>query len=192
MNCLFGIAIRYTERQISHSGATVLRHWLTGLLLTLFVALFSPVVLAAAPPLLGFVDIAYLIDNSPQSLQARERLEQEFMPRQQELAELREERLRSEAQLNEMNEEEKEPLQRSERNLRAMERRLQRMEQAFREDLNIKRNTELKKVRDHVLESVTIFARQEGFDLILTDGVLFASTSMDVTQRVLELLRKQP
>lgn len=140
-------------------------------------------------PVIGFVDIAYLIDNSPQSQRARERLEAEFLPRQQELTELRDERARAESALTGVDGDEG---ARAERDLRALERRLQRLEQAFREDLNIKRNDELKRVRTEVLESVAVFARQQGFDLILTDGVLYASTSVDVTQRVLEQLRGRP
>lgn len=169
----------------------MLRHGLLGLL-AMLVAISSAQSLAATSPVIGFVDIAYLIDNSPQSLQARERLEAEFLPRQQELTELREERSRAESDFTGVDNEDSELLQRGERGIRAIERRIQRLEQAFREDLNIKRNNELKSVRTRVLESVAVFARQEGFDLILTDGVLFASASVDVTQRVLEQLRKQP
>lgn len=169
----------------------MLRGWSLGLLLTLSASLIAPAI-AATAPVIGFVDIAYLIDNSPQSLKARERLEAEFLPRQQELTELREERSRVESKITGVETENTEAAQSNVRELRAVERRLQRFEQAFREDLNIKRNAELKSVRDRVLESVAVFARQEGFDLIITDGVLFASASVDVTQRVLEHLRKQP
>lgn len=169
----------------------MLRRWSLGLLLALSVALVSPPALAVTAPVIGFVDIAYLIDNSPQSLKARERLEKEFLPRQQELTELREERSRVESKVTGVDTENTNESQSVERDLRAVERRLQRLEQAFREDLNIKRNNELKSVRDRVLESVAVFAREQGFDLILTDGVLFASSSVDVTQRVLEHLRKQ-
>lgn len=169
----------------------MLRQGLMGLL-ALLVVFSSAQSMAAIPPVIGFVDIAYLIDHSPQSLQARERLEAEFLPRQQELTELREERSRVESDSTGVDNEDSELLQRGERDIRSIERRIQRLEQAFREDLNIKRNNELKSVRTRVLESVAVFARQEGFDLILTDGVLFASASVDVTQRVLEQLRKQP
>lgn len=170
----------------------MLRHRIVRLLLVLLASIGSSQSFAAGAPVIGYVDIAYLIDNSPQSVQARERLEAEFLPRQQELTELREERSRVESNVTGVESEGSESTQRGERDLRAIERRLQRLEQAFREDLNIKRNSELKNVRTRVLESVAVFARQEGFDLILTDGVLFASASVDATQRVLEQLRKQP
>ena len=169
----------------------MLRQGLMGLL-AMLAAFSSSQSMAEASLVIGFVDIAYLIDHSPQSLQARERLETEFLPRQQELTELREERSRVESDFTGVDSEDSELLQRGERDIRAIERRIQRLEQAFREDLNIKRNNELKSVRTRVLESVAVFARQEDFDLILTDGVLFASASVDVTQRVLEQLRKQP
>jgi len=162
---------------------SIFRPWL--LVLTLVA---SPL-LIAAEPVIGFVDIAYLIDNSPQSLQARQRLEEEFLPRQQELAELREEKVRLDAKLANLASDEVTAIADIERETRALTRRTQRVEQAFREDLNVKRNRELKKVRDQIIESVNAFARDQGFDLVLTDGVLFASTSVDITQRVLETLR---
>lgn len=139
---------------------------------------------------IGFVNVGYLIDNSPQAAAATKRLELEFQPRQREVAETRGllDALREEATNAEDGAEETVELQ---RRIVELERRLVRTEQAFREDLNIQRNIELRNVREEVLQSVAAFANAQGFDVILTDGVVFASERVDVTERVLQQLREQ-
>lgn len=139
---------------------------------------------------IGFVNVGYLIDNSPQAEAATERLELEFQPRQREVAETRGllDSLRGEVAEAEENNEETTELQ---RRIAEIERRLVRTEQAFREDLNIQRNIELRNVREEVLQSVADFANAQGFDVILTEGVVFASERIDVTERVLQQLREQ-
>lgn len=139
---------------------------------------------------IGVVNIGYLIDNSPQAEAATERLELEFQPRQKEVAETRGllEALRAEASATEDSEDRDVELQ---RRIVELERRLVRTEQAFREDLNVQRNIELRTVREEVLKSVSDFATAQGFDVILTEGVVFASERIDVTERVLQQLREQ-
>lgn len=139
---------------------------------------------------IGFVNVGYLIDNSPQAEAATERLELEFQPRQREVTETRGllDSLREEVAEAEENNEGTTELQ---RRIAEIERRLVRTEQAFREDLNIQRNIELRNVREKVLQSVADFANAQGFDVILTEGVVFASERIDVTERVLQQLREQ-
>ena len=161
--------------------------------LTVYLALvvgLSGAVYGADGARIGFVNVGYLIDNSPQAEAATERLELEFQPRQREVAETRGllEALRAEAADAEESHEQATELQ---RRIVEIERRLVRTEQAFREDLNIQRNIELRNVREKVLQSVADFANSQGFDVILTDGVVFASERIDVTERVLQQLREQ-
>ena len=135
----------------------------------------------------GYVDIPFLIDEAPQSKQASIRLEQEFAPRQdniksqkQLLAELRETLDNDDLDL----------IERAsvERELRKTERRVKRDEQEFREELNIQKNLEFKKVRVYVLEAIATFAKRYEYDLIISDGVLFANKKIDVTDEVLSEL----
>jgi outer membrane protein len=132
----------------------------------------------------GFVDIPFLIDEAPQSKQASARLEQEFAPRQQDiktqkalLSELREK----------LEDEDLDLIERAniERELRKTERRVKRDEQEFREELNIQKNLEFKKVRVYVLDAIATFAKRYEYDLIISDGVLFANKKIDVTDEVL-------
>jgi outer membrane protein len=137
----------------------------------------------------GFVDIPYLIDRAPQALEAEQRLEAEFAPRQEELEQQRAELARVTAMLAdsalELTEAEYAQLDRESRTL---ERRIKRSEQDFREELNIQKNNEFKKVRILVLEAIAQFGEQHDYDLIVSDGVLYANKRIDVTERILDSL----
>ncbi len=137
----------------------------------------------------GFVDVPQLIDKSPQSLEAGKRLEKEFAPRQQLLKEERVQLVDMRATL------EKESLvmsdvERSELELgiRKLERRLKREEQDFREELNIKKNSEFKKVRKLVLNAILKFANTGEYDLILSEGVVFAHKRIDITEQIVKIM----
>lgn len=146
----------------------------------------------AALSRIGFVDIPYLIDKAPQALEAEQRLETEFAPRQAELKAQREQLAELTARLNDNSLELPEADQiRLDRETRGLERRIKRSEQDFREELNIQKNNEFKKVRILVLEAIAQFGKTHDYDLIVSDGVLFAAKRIDVTERILESLVKE-
>ncbi len=68
---------------------------------------------------------------------------------------------------------------------------MRRAEQDFREELNIQKNSEFKNVRVLVLEAIADFGKRENYDLIVSDGVLFANPRVDVTERILESLDRE-
>lgn len=143
----------------------------------------------AALSRIGFVDIPYLIDKAPQALEAEQRLETEFAPRQAELQQQREQLAELTARLNDTSLELSEADQlRLDRETRGLERRIKRSEQDFREELNIQKNNEFKKVRILVLEAIARFGKTHEYDLIVSDGVLYANKRIDVTERILESL----
>jgi len=146
----------------------------------------------AALSRIGFVDIPYLIDRAPQALEAEQRLETEFAPRQAELEEQRAELAALSARLADSSLElaESERVQ-LDRETRGLERRIKRSEQDFREELNIQKNNEFKKVRILVLEAIARFGKRNDYDLIVSDGVLYANNRIDVTERILDSLLQE-
>ena len=141
---------------------------------------------------IGFVDIPYLIDRAPQALEAEQRLETEFAPRQAELETQRAELAMLAARLADSTLELSEAeLNQLERETRGLERRIKRSEQDFREELNIQKNNEFKNVRVLVLEAIAKFGKELDYDLIISDGVLFANERIDVTERILESLVRE-
>ena len=141
---------------------------------------------------IGFVDIPYLIDRAPQALEAEQRLEAEFAPRQAELEVQRAELERLAERLDDpslaLSDDERQQL---DREMRGLDRRIKRSEQDFREELNIQKNDEFKNVRVVVLEAIASFGKQHDYDLIVSDGVLFANQRIDVTERILESLLRE-
>jgi outer membrane protein len=140
---------------------------------------------------IGFVNIGRLISESPQATSAMEALQEEFAPRQREIIALqnafKEKQSQIQRDLEVMGPEER---RNSEQQLRKEERDLSRTQQEFTEDINLRRNESLGKLQRELLREVQVFATNEGFDLVVSsDGVLYASPVIDVTEQVLEGLK---
>ncbi len=161
-------------------------------ILALLILFFLPAVAWAEVPLkLGVIDLARIMDQSPQAEAARRELEAEFGPREKALIDKQrrlrdlEERLARDAAI--LSGSERERLEEQALQLR---RELKREQESFREDLNFKRNAALERIQRQVMEVVRAFGKEAGFDLLFADGVIYASERMDVTDQVLERLKK--
>jgi len=135
---------------------------------------------------IGVVNIPVLMERSPQTKAAMDALQEEFAPRQREfLAKQKEyEDLTAKVQKDVavMGETER---RNAEKNLRDLQREVTRLQTEFREDLNLRQNEELGLLQRSLLMEVQNFASQEGYDLVVGDGVLFASTAVNITEDVL-------
>jgi outer membrane protein len=67
-----------------------------------------------------------------------------------------------------------------------------RAQQEFSEDFNVRRNEELGKLQSKIVEVIRDIAKTQNFDLLLTDGVIYASEQIDVTAQVQQKLAVQP
>ena len=96
---------------------------------------------------MGVIDIARILEESPQAEQARETLQKEFAPREQRLIETQKKIRSMEEQLARdgaiMSESERSKL---ERNILSKKRDFKRNQDEFRDDLNFKRNEILEKL----------------------------------------------
>ncbi len=138
---------------------------------------------------IGVVNIQALMEQAPQTKSAMDALQDEFAPRQREfVAKQKEfEDLQAKAQKDVavMGETERRNV---EKELRDLQREVTRLQNEFREDLNLRQNEELGKLQRSLLKEVQDYALQEGYDLIVGDGVLYASTSVNITDNVLQAL----
>ena len=66
---------------------------------------------------------------------------------------------------------------------------MRREQDEFREDLNLRRSQELSKLQQKVTEVIQALAKAEKYDLIVSDGVIFAGERVDITDMILERLR---
>jgi outer membrane protein len=78
-----------------------------------------------------------------------------------------------------------------ERDIRSRTRELKRLQDEFNEDLNLKRNEAFDRIRRKVLEVVNVIGKKEKFDLIVNDGVLYASERIDITSTVIKQLKNE-
>ena len=69
---------------------------------------------------------------------------------------------------------------------------LQAKQEKAEDRLNTRRNEEMQKLNRAVLEEVQKYAQANGFDLILADGVLYATAALDITAPVLQALQSRP
>ncbi len=162
-------------------------HWIASLW---FILAFATV--NAADLKIGFVNAVKLMETAPQVEQANKRLEQEFAPRQQRLVSAQQEVKNLEDRLakdsNIMSESEANKLN---QNIREKRRDLKRQQDEFREDYNIRRNDELDKLQKRIIEVIQAIAKEEKYDFILSDGVVWASSRVDITEQVLQRLQQQ-
>jgi outer membrane protein len=68
-------------------------------------------------------------------------------------------------------------------------RELKHAQDEFQDDLRIRQSEEVGKLREQLLAAVEKFAKANNYDLILYEGVIYASDALNVTDKVLALLK---
>jgi outer membrane protein len=161
------------------------------------IALFLGLLLAAnasyADLKIGFVNIPAVLEKAPQAEKAKKRLEQEFSPRdkqlvaqQKEIQSMDEKMTKDSAVMGES------ARLNLEKEILNKKRDAKRAQQEFSEDFNARRNEELGKLQRRIVEAIREIAKDQNFDLLLTDGVIFASDKIDVTSQVQQKLSTMP
>ena len=139
----------------------------------------------------GVISVGRLVEQSPQYASVMKKLEDEFGPRQREIT-AAQTKLRTQTEQFQrdspvMAEAERLNL---ERQIRDGQRDLERTQNVYLEDLNLRRNEEFEKLQREVLLKANEYARAQKFDLLLANQtVIFASTAVDVTEAVLATLK---
>ena len=140
---------------------------------------------------IGFVNVAKVMSESPQAEKARKELEKEFSPRRNRLVATTKEIRKMEEKLNRdaavMSEAERKRLQSS---IMKKTREAKRSEEELREDLNIRQNEILGRLQKQIFEAIRELAKEGDYDLLLTDGVIYASEGVNVTPALQESLRE--
>jgi len=140
-----------------------------------------------APPRIAYVDMTRVINESTLFVAGRARLTEEFTVRnrafQLEEARLRELESRRDREVTGLSSVDAEDLKRE---IATLENSIARQ----RKDLNQALNRRMKEMTEgidrRIREEIGAYARAEGFDLVLTDGIGFANPRLDITDVVLE------
>ena len=161
-----------------------------GKLTALALLLFAVALPATAQELkIGVVNVPLLMDRAPQTKAVMDSLQAEFAPRQREIlakqTELQELVEKAQKDAAVMSETE---IRNAEKSVRDLQREVTRLDTEFREDLNLRQNEELATLQRAILAEVQNYAQTEGFDIVVGDGVLFASTAANITEEVLRAI----
>lgn len=138
----------------------------------------------------GVVSLPQLAEESPQAKQIQLALENEFKPKQREIVtqekelKAREEKFTRDSAV--MSESER---SKAERDLRDAQRDLARRKNEFMEDVNARRQEEINKLQKLLYTEVQAYARAQGFDLVMGDGVIFAKDTINITPGVLNAMK---
>jgi outer membrane protein len=161
-------------------------------LLAATLALAGVAVAEAAELKIGYVNAVKVIEEAPQGESALKKLEAEFSPRDKKIVEMQNRIKQLEQDLEKNALVLKEPDRRAkEHEVLSLKRDVRRLSQEFREDYNLRRNEELAALQKVVYKAIVEIAKQERFDLILHEGVIYAGTKVDVTEKVLKKLGKK-
>ncbi|CAG7857322.1 hypothetical protein MCAMS1_02102 [biofilm metagenome] len=161
--------------------------------LALFLGLLLAANVSFADLKVGVVNIAAVLEKAPQAEKAKKRLEQEFKPRDNKLVSMQkeiqglQEKLKKDAAV--MGESQRNKV---ENELQDKIRDAKRSQQEFSEDFNARRNDELGKLQRRIVEAIRGIAKDQEFDLILTDGVIYSSPQMDITSQLQQKLSTLP
>ena len=164
--------------------------------LLLVVAALLPPAFAQAPAStsvrIGYVDMKRLLDNAPQVIAGRQKLEHEFAARDAALKadEKHAEELRQGQKLAAKSSPSGEA-DAVQREIDALDRSIKRNRDALRAELKTRSDQELDRSWREINDAVVEFAREQGFDLIVPSPVVYASSKVDVTEQILERLRRQ-
>ena len=121
----------------------------------------------------------------------KKRLEKEFAARDKKLVaaqkavKVKEDKLAKDGAI--MSESELKKLQKQTLSAR---RELKRDQDEFRDDLNFRRNEEFGKIQRQIVQAIQKIAKDGKYDLIVGEGVIFASPKVDITKKVIEQLKK--
>jgi outer membrane protein len=161
------------------------------LISTFCVFVFTSQSYAEGAPKIGAVQVLKVLEQSPQYQVADKALNKEFEPRskvliteQTKIKDLedklgKDRAIMSEAEIGKL-----------ERNILEKRRDYKRSQDEFREDLNFRRNEELAKIQKLIFEAIQKVAKENNYDLVLSEGVIYASSKTDMTALVIEHLKK--
>lgn len=150
----------------------------------------APALAQDAGTRIGYVDMKRLLDNAPQVIEGRKRLEAEFQARDQQLK-------AEQARLVDLETRErrdaavmpKTAADALHSQIETLRRTLDRTRKQMGEDLKARLDEELNRRWPEINDAVIAYAREQGYDLVIPAPVLYASAAVDITDRVLERLR---
>lgn len=140
----------------------------------------------------AYVDMQRLLDSAPQVAAARDRLAREFALRDNLLkadqARLQELELQRDHPSAALSADERQRLQQQ---IEALQRSLSRSRVELNEELSNRSHAEVDRAWPEISETVAAYARERGYDLVISSPVVYVSGRIDITEEVLQRMRSE-
>ncbi|MDH3762432.1 MAG: OmpH family outer membrane protein [Gammaproteobacteria bacterium] len=140
----------------------------------------------------AFIKSKVLLEQSPQAIEANNKLQEQFGDREQSLRGLAQEIQEMEKTYKNdsaiMSAEQK---KKAEDNIIQNKRRFQFEQQSLKEDLQAKQRELLQQVQVSIKAVIQAYGKKQGYDFIFTDAsIAYASDAVDITDEILKELKK--
>lgn len=139
----------------------------------------------------AFINPAVILEQSPQAVAASKALENEFKQREMELRAIAlkiqamEKSYQTDSAI--MSAEQK---KKKEEEIIQNKRKFQFDQQSVKEDLQIRRKQLVQELQKSISEVIRAYGKNNGYDFIFTEGVAYASDSVNITDEILKELAK--
>jgi len=140
---------------------------------------------------IGYVVVEKVLKEAPQTTVSNKKLEKEFKSRtdglQKKVKGIQKQEKDYKKNSVTMSESERQKAQKKMQNAKID---IQRIERELREDIDIRRREEIGKLQQQINKSIEDLAKKEKYDLILYQGVAYASKGIDITNDLIKSLGK--
>ena len=144
---------------------------------------------AMAEVKIGVVDYGRLFEESPQAKALRDALNAEFGPRVQQLVAAEQSlKARNEKLMKDSATMTADQKSKAEKDLRDGLRDLERKKGELQDDSNAKRQEEMNKLQRTLIGEVREFAKAQNYDIVIADGVIYHTATVDITPQILQAL----
>ena len=138
---------------------------------------------------IGYVVVEKILKEAPQTAASNKKLEKEFKSRTDDLQKKVKAVQKQEKDFNKnsvtMAAADRQEGQKKIQNSKI---EIQRIERELREDIDIRRREEIGKLQQKINEAIEEMAKTDKYDLILYQGVAYASKEIDITDKLIKVL----
>ena len=138
---------------------------------------------------IGIVDVNKILKEAPQTLSANKKLEKEFSSRTEKLKgkinTLQSDEKKYQKESLTMSDDQRE---KAEKGLQQRRIDIQRNERELREDMDLRRREEIGDLQEKINLTIDKIAADNSYDLILYNGIAYASAKVDITDDVIKAL----
>ena len=138
---------------------------------------------------IGIVDVNKILKDAPQTISANKKLEKEFSSRTEKLKTkiktLESDGKKFQKESLTMSDDQRD---KADRALQQRRIEIQRDERELREDMDLRRREEIGDLQEKINLTIDKMAADSGYDLILYNGIAYASAKVDITDDVVKAL----